>query len=79
MKCEHCKFWSHALSSMSTVKYQPGVGECRRHAPRGPVALAWMEGVEIRNQAIMSAFPPMASDDWCGEFVVRDQTGEQAA
>lgn len=77
MKCADCKFWCSTLSSLSTVRYREGVGECRRHAPRGPVALAWMEGEEIRNQAIMSAFPLVPSDDWCGEFV-SDPTGEAA-
>jgi hypothetical protein len=45
-----------------------GVGECRKNAPRGPVALAWTDGSDVKNAAIISAFPMVPHDDWCGEF-----------
>ena len=61
---------------MSSVKYRDGMGECRKNAPRGPVALAWMDGDDIRNQVIMSPFPIVPRDDWCGEFFPLDPTGE---
>ena len=66
--CKFCRYYSPDLSTISAVKFLPGVGECRRHAPRGPVVLAWMEGDDVKNQAVFSAFPPVPHDDWCGDW-----------
>lgn len=73
MKCGECKFYSATLSRNSALRPIEGVGECRRNAPRGPVALAWSSGTEDvnYNRAIMSAFPFVPDDDWCGEFQKR--------
>lgn len=70
MRCDQCRFYSAQVSKVSALKYVEGVGECRRNAPRGPVALAWGGAVEPEHQhrAVMSPFPFMPADDWCGEF-----------
>lgn len=71
MKCRDCKYFSDVLSSISTVKFREGVGECRKNAPRGPFVMAWMEGDDLKAHAIFSAFAPVPHDDWCGEFYDR--------
>jgi hypothetical protein len=68
--CANCRFFSATISQVSALKYVDGIGECRRNAPRGPVALAWAGADEPDHQhrAVMSPFPFMPADDWCGEF-----------
>lgn len=57
---------------MSAVRYKDGIGECRRHAPRGPAQLAWtMETPEksaSTHIVTLTPFPPVPHDDWCGEW-----------
>jgi hypothetical protein len=71
--CGTCKFYADKLSRKSSVRYEEGVGECRRHAPRGPVSLGWSR-IEKPEQAtethvgIMTPFPLVPNDDWCGDF-----------
>lgn len=73
MRCKDCRFFTATLSRISALKPAEGVGECRRNAPRGPVVLGW--GVAGKpddyHSAIMSAFPFVPDDDWCGEFQPR--------
>ena len=74
MKCGVCKFYSATQSRQSALRPIEGVGECRRHAPRGPVALAWSTGTGGGgdfNSAVMSPFPFVPADDWCGDFEKR--------
>lgn len=72
-RCSNCRFFSTSISKVSALKYSDGIGECRRNAPRGPVALAWGGAGEPEHQhlAIMSPFPFMPDDDWCGEFSLK--------
>jgi hypothetical protein len=68
--CGNCKFFSATMSKRSALRPEEGIGECRRYAPRGPVALGWAHGKEGESHAaIMSAFPFVPDDDWCGEFI----------
>lgn len=62
--CETCKWWNARLSQLSAFKFQSGVGECRKNAPRGPVQSV-LTGKQYRH--IVNAFPPTVFDDWCGE------------
>ena len=68
--CKQCRFYTARLSSISALRPKDGVGECRRNAPRGPVVLGWsvVGKPEDHHSAIMSAFPFVPEDDWCGEF-----------
>lgn len=74
MKCSDCRFYSVNVSSISTAKYQDGIGECRRHAPRGPLVLGWTtpsaggDDIVITHRPIVSPYPFVPNDDWCGEF-----------
>lgn len=70
-QCGDCLYFTATLSKHSAMKPQPGVGECRRYAPRGPVSLGWAytgKDAGEHHAAIMSAFPFVPQDDWCGEF-----------
>jgi hypothetical protein len=71
--CATCRYWTDKMSAVSALKPADGVGECRRHAPRGPVSLGWTHtsGDEV-HRAVMSAFPFTPHDDWCGEHKLRD-------
>ena len=75
MCCGDCKFFSAKLSAVSALRPEAGVGECRKNAPRGPVALGWAHrsGEGEAHAAIMNAFPFVPADDWCGEFAKREQ------
>ena len=64
--CQDCRFWAAALSVYG-LKMVEGFGECRRRAPVGPVNYGISRG-KVREVGIISAFPPTAKDDWCGEF-----------
>lgn len=71
-QCENCRYFTMKLSKHSNVRLPEGMGECRRHAPRGPVNLAWTQDAGDGNAplhaAIISAFAPVPVDDWCAEF-----------
>ena len=75
MHCGECKFFSRTLSKISALRPEDGVGECRRNAPRGPVALGWAQrGIDGETHAaIMNSFPFVPDDDWCGEFSAKMQ------
>ena len=76
--CADCRFFCVTVSRVSALKYVDGIGECRRNAPRGPVVFAWGAAGEPEDQhrAVMSPFPFMPADDWCGEFERRPATAE---
>lgn len=70
--CETCRFFTMKMSKASAFSYSAGVGECRRHAPRGPVELERGTNFsQVFNVMIMTAFPPVPFDDWCGEHQVK--------
>lgn len=71
ISCGTCRYFAAQLSSISTVRYREGIGECRRHAPRGPLVLAWQHndhdsGMQ-QHRPIITPFPLVPVDDWCGE------------
>jgi len=70
MRCGDCRYFTSKLSTISALKPRDGVGECRRNAPRGPITMGWSGAgkPEDHHAAIMSAFPFVPEDDWCGEF-----------
>lgn len=78
MKCGDCRFYTTTLSRISALRSKEGVGECRRNAPRGPITLGWGGAGEpdTQHSAIMSAFPFVPDDDWCGEYSPRRRSGE---
>ena len=66
--CSNCKNWSPGFSKWSALECPEGFGECRAKAPIGP----WNYGTMPSeagpfSTSLMSAFPMVASDDWCGE------------
>ncbi len=67
--CGTCRFFRDGLSMLSSVRYRDGIGECRRHAPRGPLVLAWQHADDssTRHMPIITPFPVVPADDWCGE------------
>ena len=68
--CETCRFWSAPVSALAVYKYAEGVGECRKHAPRGPVMHAHAK--RGRPQwLVTSPFPVTPKDDWCGEWAAK--------
>lgn len=71
MKCADCRYYRSGVSSLSPIKYRDGIGECRRHAPRGPVVLA--TGQAETMPITLTAFPILPDDDWCGEFSPRGE------
>lgn len=72
MRCDECRFYRDGLSSMSSVRYRNGLGECRRNAPRGPVKLAWgRTDNDDLHVVTLTPFPVVPNDDWCGEFEKR--------
>lgn len=74
MRCEDCRFYRHGVSSMSSVRYQEGFGECRKNAPRGPVQLAWSRaGSDDTHIVTLTPFPIVPHDDWCGEHVRKER------
>jgi hypothetical protein len=75
MRCGECQYFTTVLSKNSAMRPEDGTGECRRHAPRGPVALGWVQRAKDgeHHAAIISAFPFVPDDDWCGEFLARKQ------
>jgi hypothetical protein len=72
MKCSDCRYYAAKQSSVSTLSYVEGLGECRRNAPRGPLVLGWTSPAEgtdtIAHRPIVSPFPFVPADDWCGDF-----------
>ena len=72
MKCLGCKWWNKGFSEHAAFECPDGFGECRRNAPRGPWKYAEMRVGEAPVTAIISAFPAVAEDDWCGEFEPRE-------
>lgn len=74
MNCGNCKWWAATLSAHG-LKMVEGFGECRRRAPVGPVNYGVKRG-EIKETTIISAFPPVAVDDWCGEFEASEKRTE---
>jgi hypothetical protein len=48
---------------------QPGVGECRRHAP--PPKVSYETDEDVRSAVI---WPDTEGDDWCGEWKERADT-----
>ena len=70
MNCQTCRFFSATLSDASSLRYRDGIGECRRYAPRGPLTYAWGGQGEPEHQhvAVMSPFPFVPLDDWCGDY-----------
>jgi len=68
--CGSCRFFAAQISRISALRPIEGVGECRRNAPRGPLTIGWAgEGnPEHEHRAIISSFPLVPDDDWCGEF-----------
>lgn len=67
--CTTCRYFRAGVSAISPVRYKDGLGECRRHAPRGPVHMTWSHGGEGKelHVATMTPFPIVPADDWCGE------------
>lgn len=65
--CETCRYYRSGVSAISPVRCSNGMGECRRHAPREPVQLAWSRGSEETHIVTLSPFPLVPADDWCGE------------
>lgn len=68
--CGTCSYFRAKTSRISGFKYIDGVGECRRRAPRGPLVIGWgHEGEsEMAHRAVMTPFPLVPDDDWCGEY-----------
>lgn len=54
--CINCRFFMHQVGNGEWFKGTDGM--CRRYAPSGPTtgAGSW------------SIFPPMNSDQWCGDY-----------
>lgn len=71
--CKSCKYFTLEWSRLSAIKQGDGIGECRKHAPKGPVALGWAHQGEAGSShaAIMSPFPFVPDDDWCGDYASR--------
>lgn len=71
--CKMCQFYTNKLSSVASFRFRDGVGECRRNAPRGPITIGWGKPGqdELENSGVMSPFPFVPDDDWCGEFQPR--------
>jgi hypothetical protein len=59
MKCEECRWWQAVMSNKSGVEVVIG-GECRRYAPRGPIAGDY------------DAFTWTRPDAWCGDFAEKE-------
>ena len=57
-ECLTCDFWQP--QSRGSAPFPDCDGMCRRHAPTGPVIRKSDDGWQI--------FPPMNSDQWCGEY-----------
>lgn len=69
--CQRCAFWEPRLSRLlgeNADAVAPGIGECRRNAPRGPVALGWAGEGHPLHSAVMSPFPLTHCEDWCGQW-----------
>lgn len=71
-KCGTCRHFSREVSRVSSLKYVEGIGECRRNAPRGPMTFGWSHPGqdEPAHRAIVSPFPFVPDDDWCGEYAL---------
>jgi hypothetical protein len=68
--CSTCLHFCAQVSRISGLKYIEGVGECRRNAPRGPFVFGWghQGESELAHRAVVSPFPFVPDDDWCGEY-----------
>jgi hypothetical protein len=84
MKCADCKFWVLVSGSPVSDDIDPGVGECRRHAPAptfdGPLMLARMlgeygeinieKGGDLDSWATRCVAWPITFDEaFCGDHV----------
>lgn len=66
--CANCRYWASKQSRLAVLKYPDDVGECRRHAPRGPVVLGAYDPKGKTHAWLLSPFPVSPDDDWCGEW-----------
>lgn len=55
--CATCRFWD---GKSQAEPYPHCDGWCRRHAPQGPVIKPAQAGWQL--------FPPMNSNQWCGDY-----------
>lgn len=55
--CENCLFWQPMERS---PRYDGVNGWCRRYAPQGPVTKSPSDSWQL--------FPPMNSNQWCGDY-----------
>lgn len=55
--CSNCLFWEQRDRA---EPYKDCDGWCRRYAPQGPVVKSRDHGWQL--------FPPMNSNQWCGDF-----------
>ncbi len=63
VKCENCVFWTGPFDD---IPEHPGrYGWCHQ---RGPTLFQHTRTEEEDEQAIVFPFPPIAEDDFCGEF-----------
>jgi hypothetical protein len=62
--CETCRFWSAHADN-------PGVGECRRHAPRAAVSAA-LADPDLDYHANDVWWPVTIDLEWCGEHQPRE-------
>ena len=76
LTCASCRYFRAGVSSVSPARYRDGVGECRRHAPRGPVHLAWSQNDET-HVVTLTPFPIVPADDWCGEHAQAEMPAQR--
>ncbi len=60
-RCENCRFWKR----LPKDEEEPGLGDCKRHAPRPIIALSGLRMDECLSEIY---WPETREEDWCGEW-----------
>ncbi len=67
--CGNCRFWDRKATG--EAPYPNCDGWCRRYAPQGPVVKPEQHGWQL--------FPPMNSNQWCGDYQRRPVEAKREA